>query len=310
MSEIIWYGAGKNLRDKECEFLNETGYPVCICDAAKEKQGTEYIFKDGTRVEIVSLDKALEEYKDYELWLTLAEHNLVGVFKELTECKGIQEDKVNIFGDKEYRLGCFNLQNYIYISSNNVKTCAHYPYTNHFYFEPNQVLTEDDVRNKLDELEKWRRETNEKLRKGEHTSCHGCSALHWGFFEKEPHVEILGVGPNFRGGTKCNCNCFYCNQNQVIRTESNQKLSNYDIHCISADYYDTLDTTILADGEPTILPQIDDICEMVIEKNWSIQMNTNAIMYKEKLADAIAANSKSFMAVALDSGSRETYKKN
>ena len=95
----------------------------------------------------------------------------------------------------------------------------------------------------------------------------------------------------------------------MIRTESNQKLSNYDIHRISAEYYDSLDTTILADGEPTILPNIDAICDLVLERNWSIQLNTNAILYKEKLAEAIAANPKSFMAVALDSGSRETYKK-
>ena len=140
--------------------------------------------------------------------------------------------------------------------------------------------------------------------------CHGCSALHWGFFTKEPHVEILGVGPNFAGGTKCNCNCFYCNQNQIIRTESIQKLSDYDIHKIAGEYYkDTLDTTILADGEPTILPNIDNICDMAIKRNWSIQLNTNAIVYKEKMADAIASNPKSFMAVALDSGSKETYKR-
>lgn len=176
-------------------------------------------------------------------------------------------------------------------------------------FEPDQILMKEDVIKKLDELEAWRRETTEKLRNGEKTTCHGCSALHWGFFTKEPHVEILGVGPNFAGGTKCNCDCFYCNQNSVIRTKSIQNLSNYDIHRISAEYYNTLDTTILADGEPSILPNIDDICDLVLEKGWSIQLNTNAILYKEKLADAIASNSKSFMAVALDSGSRETYRK-
>lgn len=259
--------------------------------------------------DIVSLNSVKTEYPDYELWLTLAEHNLADVYKCLTEREGVSARRIRFFGEREYRLGCFNLQNYIYISSDNVKTCAHYPYTNHFMFEPGQILSEKDVINKLDQLEDWRRETIKKLQNGEKTSCHGCSALHWGFFTKEPHVEILGVGPNFKGGTKCNCDCFYCNQNTIIRTKSNQELSNYDIHRISAEYYDTLDTTILADGEPTILPKIDEICDLTMERNWSIQLNTNAILYKEKLADAIASNSKSFMAVALDSGSRETYKK-
>lgn len=309
MSQIIWYGAGKNLQDHEKEFAAETGYPICICDASEQKQGTKYTFGGQGDCDIVSLNHVKEEYSDYELWLTLAEHNIVDVYKCLTEKEGVSARRIRFFGGLEYRLGCFNLQNYIYISSDNVKTCAHYPYTRHFMFEPGQVLSEKDVIDKLEQLETWRRETIKKLQNGEKTSCHGCSALHWGFFTKEPHVEILGVGPNFKGGTKCNCDCFYCNQNAVIRTKSDQELSNYDIHRISAEYYDTLDTTILADGEPTILPKIDEICDLTMERNWSIQLNTNAILYKEKLADAIASNPRSFMAVALDSGSRETYKK-
>lgn len=276
----------------------------------KNRESNIHLERGGQKdCDIVSLNSVKTEYPDYELWLTLAEHNLADVYKCLTEREGVSARRIRFFGEREYRLGCFNLQNYIYISSDNVKTCAHYPYTNHFMFEPGQILSEKDVINKLDQLEDWRRETIKKLQNGEKTSCHGCSALHWGFFTKEPHVEILGVGPNFKGGTKCNCDCFYCNQNTIIRTKSNQELSNYDIHRISAEYYDTLDTTILADGEPTILPKIDEICDLTMERNWSIQLNTNAILYKEKLADAIASNSKSFMAVALDSGSRETYKK-
>lgn len=317
MSEIVYYGAGANLRNYEEIFVRETGYPVCVCDQSKAKHGSKYLFNanscsgEGGAVErdIVSLDYVKEKFPDYELWLTLAGHNIKDVYDYLIENEGIPASKIRFFGGREYRLGCFNLQNYIYISSDNIKTCAHFPWTNHFWFEKGQVLEEKDVVGKLDELEAWRRETIEKLRKGEKTSCHGCSALHWGFFEKEPHVEILGVGPNFKGGTKCNCNCFYCNQNQVIRTESIQKLSNYDIHRISAEYYDTLDTTILADGEPSILPDIDVICDLVMQKGWSLQLNTNAILYKEKLAEAIASNPKSFMAVALDAGSRETYRK-
>lgn len=34
MSEIIYYGAGANLRDYEEDFVRETGYPVCVCDSS------------------------------------------------------------------------------------------------------------------------------------------------------------------------------------------------------------------------------------------------------------------------------------
>lgn len=309
MSEVVYYGAGANLRDYEEDFVRETGYPVCVCDASQAKQGSCYTFRGGAEREIVSLAHVKSQYPDYELWLTLAEHNIKTVYDYLTEVEQIPAKRIHVFGNRDYRLGCLNMQNYVYISSKQVKACAHVPWTTHFKFEQGQVLEEKDVIGKLDELEAWRRETIEKLRNGEKTSCHGCSALHWGFFEKEPRVDFLGVGPNFKGGTKCNCNCFYCNQNKVIRTESNQKLSNYDIQCISAEYYDSLNITCLADGEPTILPNIDEICDLAMQRNWSIQLNTNAILYKEKLAEAMASNPRSFMAVALDAGSRETYQK-
>lgn len=38
MLDIVWYGAGKNISDYENLFLEETGYPVCICDKSEEKQ--------------------------------------------------------------------------------------------------------------------------------------------------------------------------------------------------------------------------------------------------------------------------------
>jgi hypothetical protein len=57
MSQIIWYGAGKNLRDHEKEFVAETGYPVCICDASEQKQGIKYTFGEGGGRKIVTLSR-------------------------------------------------------------------------------------------------------------------------------------------------------------------------------------------------------------------------------------------------------------
>lgn len=50
MSQIIWYGAGKNLQDHEKKFAAETGYPICICDASEQKQGTKYTFGGAGRL--------------------------------------------------------------------------------------------------------------------------------------------------------------------------------------------------------------------------------------------------------------------
>ena len=44
---IIWYGAGKNVKDYEAQFVAETGYPEYICDSDVKKQGAEYVFEGG-----------------------------------------------------------------------------------------------------------------------------------------------------------------------------------------------------------------------------------------------------------------------
>ncbi len=303
---IVFYGAGKNLRDNEAEFVKETGLPVCICDEAKEKQNTCYSF-DGVERKILSLNQVREDWPEAEYYITLAEHNIRSVYEYL-KAKGIPEAKIHIFGDRVYCLGCLDLNYYSYISSVDVRACAHPPYMKSFFYD-NEIITEDDVRKTVAEFERWRIETIRKLRNGEKTSCDGCSALHYGFFTKEPKVQVLGVGPNFKGGTKCNCNCFYCNQNEVIREESKQDLYNYDIHRIAGELYPDLENIILADGEPSLLPHLDDLCDLALEKGWSINFNTNGIKYSEKLAKTLAKNRRSNLCVALDSGTAETYER-
>lgn len=305
--DIIYYGVGKNLKDYEHKFVEQTGIPACLCDRDIDKQNTDYVFSNGEQKRIYSLEYIKNNYEDFELWITLAEHNLSCVVDDLTQ-NGVSQDKIHFFGNLEYRLGCQNMNYYCYVQSFDSRACAHFPYMKSFHYD-HEILSEDDVKKSLSELDAWRLDTIKKIKNGEKTSCDGCSALQWGFYTKTPEIKIFAVGPNFNGGTKCNCNCFYCNQNQVIREKSNQELSNYDIHRIAAGIYDSIENIILADGEPSLLPHLDELCDLINEKNWSVNFNTNAILYSEKLAKTLARNKQSFVAIALDSGSSETYKK-
>ena len=306
MNEIIYYGVGKNLRDYEEDFVKETGLPVCLVDRNECLQNTEILLQ-GVRLSVVSLQYAREHYPEADYYVTLADHNIPAVYDYLNN-EGIKGENIHCFGGRIYCLGCFDLNYYSYISSVDVRACAHPPYMKSFFYK-NEIVTEQDVRETVGEFEKWRIETMKKVRCGEKTSCDGCSALHYGFFTKEPKVQVLGVGPNFKGGTKCNCNCFYCNQNEVIREESHQELYNYDIHRIAGELYPDLENLILADGEPALLPHLDDLCDLADEKGWSINFNTSGIKYSQKLAQTLAKNPKSNLCVALDSGTTETYEK-
>ena len=308
MSSIVYYGVGKRLKNNEENFLSETGLPICMCDADTQKQHETYIF-GGDKCFILSVEEALEKYGECDFYITVGGKHFKSCVEYLLQ-HGVQNKNIKTFGGLEYKLGCDNLYRYVYIQSMDIKVCAHPPYGRVFPYN-NEVLSENDVIDGIKTLEDWRIKTLEALRRGEKTTCDGCSALQYGLYPSKPQVNILGVGPNFAGGTKCNCRCFYCNQVEagVIGQKSNQILSNFDIHRIAGDVYDSIKEIILADGEPSLLPRLDELCELAIKKNWSVNFNTNGILYSDVLVRALSSNPNSRVAVALDSGTRETYKK-
>lgn len=124
INKIVWYGAGENPEDNFTRYEKETGLPVCICDGDVAKQNTLYKIHGGGGIKVISLSDALSKYPDCELYITLAEHNVSSCYEYLVEM-GVDKRKIKFFGDKEYRLGCMNLNYYCYISSDNVKVCAH-----------------------------------------------------------------------------------------------------------------------------------------------------------------------------------------
>lgn len=302
---IVYYGAGKTLRDNIEHFVNETGMPVCFCDLDKLKHGT-VLEICGEGREILSLDEVLSRYPDCEFYLTVADQHALMCFNYLVE-QGVNPERIKLFGDRVIGLGCRNLSHYLYVQSWEVRVCAHPPHSKGFRFDK-QVISENDVKEKLAELEVWRNRTMDLLRENKKTECDGCSALMYGVYPKKPRVTILGVGPNFAGGTRCNAKCIYCNQKSLMNKGSDQTLSSYDIHRICSEVYDDLDHILLADGEPSILRNVDRLFSLANNKDWSLNFNTNAIIYSDLFAETLAKKNESFIAVALDSGTRKTYK--
>lgn len=305
MATIIWYGAGQNLRDYENEFVEETGYPFAICDADKGKQGTQYVFGGGKTVDVIAIEKALRDFPDAEIWLTLAENHLEQVRQHLLCEKGIREERIHFFGGIEYRLGCSELHNACYIRGGSVRTCCVEHFHKEFYYK-NETVSESDVIEKLDEMEKWRLDTIEKLRKNEKTSCDGCQNLKYGFFQKKPMVDYVVV---LAGAKGCNCRCFYCNQYHTLKESGGSELNHYDYYKIAADYYKGIKWTTMVAGEPTMLKELDAVLDLVHESGWGMAFHTNGIVYSEKAAMTVSNNKASIINISLDSGARETYKK-
>lgn len=310
---VVYYGVGRTLEKKVEEYVRETGIPACLSDRHEEKWHTMYPFQrnggSSCAREILPLDEVLSHYPDYELWITLsAPDSMLACWRYLLEC-GVDKDRIKFFGGREYRLCCPYLDHALFISSDMVHSCHQLPpFVKSFPFE-NEVVSESDVRSKLTELEEWRTKTINLLRRNEKTSCDGCALLQYAIWPTTPKITLLGVGPSFAGGTRCNSNCFYCIERDVIRKKSKQVLSSYDIHKIAAELYDDLEETSLADGEAVLLPHVEELCDLISEKGWKVQVNTNGILYSDKIAETVANNQDSFIEISLDSGTKETYQK-
>ncbi|WP_312562890.1 methyltransferase domain-containing protein [Anaerospora sp.] len=88
MKNLILYGAGKNAV-KEIEKVRKDGYlPICFCDADATKQGSVYL-----GLPVRSLAEVKVKYRDFFLWVTLADENKYDVFDYLIH-QGIQRDQI------------------------------------------------------------------------------------------------------------------------------------------------------------------------------------------------------------------------
>lgn len=303
MGTVIWYGAGKNLSQYEIEFIAETGYPAYICDRDKCKHGKVYKFRDKTAYEcnIVSLDYIINNCDDYEMWITLAGHNIKAVFHYLTEECGIPAKKIHFFGDMEYRLGCDFLHSWAYFEKNHVRMCCNASCATRFVFND-----EDEIVNSIEKMEKWREKTIQLIKEGKKTSCDGCPELKWGYYLKNPKVTHFVA---LRGDSFCNCRCFYCNQYDGLREHSDFKIGFYDSHILATEYYPNMQHITFVLGEPTISPDFNKVMSLVKEKKWYVTLISNGIVFSDLAAETIGNDARSKILVSLDSGTKNTYER-
>lgn len=86
-------------------------------------------------------------------------------------------------------------------------------------------------------------------------------------------------------------------------------MSCYDVYRILIDEFaETVRGVSVSDGEITVAPYRDDLLNLIIEKNLDSDIDTNAILYNEKVAEALKRPG-SQMRVSLDCGTPETFQR-
>ncbi|GHS96333.1 hypothetical protein AGMMS50276_14540 [Synergistales bacterium] len=306
----IFYGAGDNARKNLARWIKEIGEPVCFADMDSRKWGkyfsvsSELEISLGGGYEVTSLTDAINEYPDYELWLTLAPVNLSSATEQLIE-RGVPKERIHYCEDVEYRRGCRLLGEYIALSDNSIKPCC----TQYGKVIPynDKVHSEESVRHCIGEFRQWLNKTLALMRTDAETDCDNCSLLKLGYYPKNPKIKWLNAGSGF-ANTICNCRCIYCAQ-RTIFDGSDQILDGYEIHRILSDEFGaSIEWAALADGEITVLPHRDKLLNLIKERGWGAGICTNALIYNDDVAE-ILGRPLSVLNVSLDAGTAETYRK-
>ena len=128
--------------------------------------------------------------------------------------------------------------------------------------------------------------------------------------DKFKHIEIYHW-------TNCNCGCFYCSNRKKTKLKiANQRNLKGKITVV--DYLKELKRRDLIDeyaeismtgGEPTILKELPELCNFIIENNIKANILSNGIIYEQAIADVLKSDTDAFFMVSIDCGTRVTYQK-
>lgn len=146
-------------------------------------------------------------------------------------------------------------------------------------------------------------ESQNECKKG----CYGCARLGRAVAREISYdnIKITNVSWNhFRG---CNSLCVYCGDGGKpihVYYEAKKILEKL----LEENIVDEKVTISFGGGEPTLVPNLQEYIEMGREKGWKQFLNTNALLYKEYVTEALRDPNFSVQ-ISVDSGTPETYRK-
>ena len=306
MKKVIFYGAGQNAYDNISKWIEKGYYPLCFVDIDPNKFMTKFIAKTqdgGVEVNITSLDKAIEEYPNSDIYITLKRFRL----KEITEFllnKGINKDRIKYFEDVEYRLGC-NWLGTTYLIDDKIRTCCTPGYMNI------GVKPEDNVE------ENYQRYCNyfingilKQWKYGNADLCSGCMHLRYDVFDRIPVLQEINISSK-SGEDYCNAKCVYCSKYPRPSLESMQKRKNEVVNALSffSEKFPNRHFQIaISGGDISVSSFRKEVFDLLKRNDWTSCIMTNAIIYCEEISELLKMK-KANVLITLDSTIPELYAK-
>ncbi len=133
--------------------------------------------------------------------------------------------------------------------------------------------------------------------------CEGCYHLNNFQFTNERKISEF----HFSHFRICNAKCIYCS------SDYNSKKTSYNTYPVIKDliekgYYKSGGEATFQGGEPTLMPNFDELVDLFIEQGTIVRIHSNGIKYSDTVSKALKLN-KGTIVISLDSATNKTYKK-
>ena len=133
-------------------------------------------------------------------------------------------------------------------------------------------------------------------------SCEGCYNLREDDWDDEDYISYI----NFDHWNLCNSNCIYCEVQTTKPKGKNTVLAAMRELIESGKYRNEGEITFQG-GEPTVLPEFDDLLNLFLKQNSRIRIHSSGILYKQSIHEGLKSGAVTVV-ISPDAVSKDLYK--
>jgi pyruvate-formate lyase-activating enzyme len=290
---VIFYGAGLDAAKNYKKYSEQGLTPVCFADKDERKHGKLFPDNEPGAVLVMSLEKAIEIYKDYSLCPTVSTQNIQAVCDYLLDY-GIPEDRIIFPKNIKKGFFCNQLQNTLFIQGDLTKECCNSKFR--------KTVKYTSISDALEQKQKRIAEITSDTKDGKPTFCEGCFSGEFGFFNDTISKVMISSGFN---NDYCNVRCFYC------KFPRERYVNNFNLLPIIEQIYEHFQSIELSFANQEFLcnSDADEIIKLINKNNTPISLVTNGTIIRDALIDTMKLGLLRNINCSLDSGTAKTYKK-
>jgi pyruvate-formate lyase-activating enzyme len=295
MNSIIFYGAGKHAIANFSRWTAKGLVPVCFVDQDETKHFKKIDLPG--EISIYSLNYALSEWPDSDIYLTVGSGLLGKITNWLSEEKGVAQDRIKYPDSVEWRMGCKFIGTRIQFSGDRFGTCCGK--------EARALSYSENFDANLQKYYQYCNNLLIDLRLGKKTPCEKCAELHYDFWFVEPRLEVIGFNTAF-AEDRCNFDCIYCGVKRNMEAKSYKQSLVTLLHKFEEESAGEHLDIVFASGEISVSPYCDEVLGIIATNQWNADIFTNASVFNQKISDLMSLGLAQIQ-VSMDAGTPETF---